>query len=240
MGAYVHIDATDGGRFAAWLATPDRSRAPALVLVQYICGVNRMMREIADEFASHGFLTLAPDLFWRQEPGVQLNDDPAHPDEAQTARALALNQGFDDEKGLDDLQTCLNWLRAQARCSGRAGVLGYCLGGRLAFLTAARSDADANVAYYGVNIRKYLSEASQIARPLLLHLAGDDQHCLADERDDIFQALTPNPNVKLFLYEGAGHQFALPGAPRYDPRAAKLADSRSLDFLKEWLVPEGF
>src|SRR3984893_3959112 len=236
MGREVIIPSHDGGRFACYLAAPPTANAPGLVLVQYICGVNRVMRRLADEFAAQGFVVAVPDLFWRQEPGIALNDDPSRPDPEHHKKALALNAGFDDAKGVADLISTLAWLRARPECSEKAGVLGYCLGGRLAYLMATRSDADCSVGYYGVNINEYLREADQIRNPLMLHIAGRDELCPPQAQREIIETLKPNPAVITHVYEGAGHAFALRGGQNFDVAAAERADVRSLEFLQQKLA----
>lgn len=236
MGMDVTIAARDGGRFGAYVAAPAQSRAPGLVLIQYICGVNRVMRVLADEFAGHGFLVAVPDLFWRQEPGVQLNNDPGQPAEAEQKRALALNAGFDDDEGVADLIATLSWLRAQPGATGKVGALGYCLGGRLAYLMAARSDADCAVGYYGVNIEGYLGEAERIRRPLMLHIAGRDELCTETARRQIGHRLAMVPGAVVHSYADAGHAFALRGGHNFNAAAATEADRRSLDFLTRHLA----
>jgi carboxymethylenebutenolidase len=236
MGRDVTIAASDGGRFGAYVAAPRESRAPGLVLIQYICGVNRMMRGLADEFAGRGFRVAVPDLFWRQEPGVQLNNDPSRPTEAEQKRALALNAGFDDDKGVADLIATLDWLRAAPGATRKVGVLGYCLGGRLAYLMAARADADCAVGYYGVNIEGHLGEAGSIGRPLMLHIADRDELCAEPARRQIADRLAAVPGAVVHNYPGAGHAFALRGGHNFNPSAAAEADRRSLDFLNRHLA----
>ena len=228
----VSIDGPDG-KFDAYLAVPSQLPAPGLVLMQYICGVNNVMRRLADEFAGHGYLVACPDLFWRQEPGVQLIQDPSKPDPAEQQRALELNAGFDDAAATADLKATLRYLRGRPDCTGRVGALGYCLGGRLAFLTTARSDADCSVSYYGVNIDGYLGEAGAISRPLMLHIAGADELCSREAHDSIVDTLAPIDCVTLHEYEGAGHAFALKGGHNYRADAAALANERSLAFLRQ-------
>jgi carboxymethylenebutenolidase len=229
------LRARDGGRFAAYIAVPKRSPAPGLLLMQYISGVNRVMRGLADRFAAAGFLVACPDLFWRQEPNVQINNDPGRPDPAEQKRALELNIGFRDDTGILDLIATLDHLRAHPRCSGKTGALGYCLGGRLAYLMAARSDIDCSIGYYGVNIHGYLLESSAIRRPLMLHMAERDELCPADTRDRIVGALQSCPYATVHVYPGARHAFALEGGPNYDAAAAELANRRSLGFLRQHL-----
>ncbi len=235
MGSYVDITAGDGGSFKAYVAAPDAGKAPGLVLMQYICGVNAVMRGLADEFAAEGYLVAVPDLFWRQEPGVELIDDPSQPDPDEQARALELNQGFDDEAAAADLQATISFLRGHGKCTGQVGALGYCLGGRMAYLTASRTDADCSVGYYGVNIDHYLGEAGNISRPLMLHIAGDDELCSAEAHDAIAGALGELAPVTLHEYDGAGHAFALAGGHNYDQSAANAANARSLEFLSRHL-----
>jgi carboxymethylenebutenolidase len=235
VGTTVSIDTDDGKAFSAYLAVPKEENAPGLVLMQYICGVNAVMRRLADEFAAEGYLVAVPDLFWRQEPDVQLNNDPANPVQAEFERSLELNNGFVDETAVDDLKSTLAFLRDHAGCSGRAGDLGYCLGGRTAFLMATRSDSDCSVGYYGVNIDQYISEEPSISSPLMLHIAADDELCTPEAHDKIVGTLSENTHVTLHEYAGAGHAFALEGGHNYNAAAAHLANERSIAFLAEHL-----
>lgn len=231
----ITIAASDGGNFGAYLATPSSGSGPGVVVIQEIFGVNQVMRDICDRLAGDGYIACSPDLFWRQEPGVQLIQDPSKPDPAEQQRALELNAGFDDVAATADLKATLGWLRGRPDCTGRVGTLGYCLGGRLAFLTAARSDADCSVGYYGVNIDRYLDEAGAIAGPLMLHIAGADELCSQEAHDAIVGTLDPLDAVTLHEYEGAGHAFALEGGHNHRADAAALADARSLAFLHQHL-----
>jgi carboxymethylenebutenolidase len=230
----VSIDGPDG-LFSAYFSMPSAKPAPGLVLMQYICGVNSVMRALADRFANEGYAVVVPDLFWRQEPNVRLMDDPTKPNPEEQKKALALNAAFDDEGAVKDLKATLAWLRTRAECNGRVGTLGYCLGGRTAYLMATRSDADCNVGYYGVALEKYLGEAPAIRKPLLLHIAGRDALSSEDARTQIMATLAPISDVKLELYPEAGHAFAhLPG-PNYRADDAQRADKLSLGFLSQHL-----
>src|SRR5690348_8296788 len=185
--ADVTIRAADGGSFSAYLATPHSAsaggtgRGSGVVLIQEIFGVNKVMRNLADGFARQGYVVLCPDLFWRQEPGIQITDQT----EAEWQKAFQLYQGFNEAKGVDDLIVALDHLRGLKDCAGKVGSVGYCLGGKLAYLMATRSNADANVGYYGVGIEKALNEAAAITKPLMLHIAGKDQFCPPEAQDQI-------------------------------------------------------
>ena len=236
MGSNVDIVASNGGDFKAYVVEPAEEKAPALVLMQYICGVNAVMRRLADDFAAKGYLVAVPDLFWRQEPGIELLNDPSKPNPQEQARALELNEGFDDEAAIADLQSTITYLRAHENCSGQVGALGYCLGSRTAYLVATRTDADCSVGYYGVNIDKYLSEANNISNPLMLHIAANDELCEPEARERIVRTLKKLSPVTLHEYEGAGHAFALVGGHNYNEAAAATANERSHEFLAHHLA----
>src|SRR5690349_23704275 len=128
-GQDVRIKSSPDGEFAAYLATPASGRGPGLVVIQEIFGVNKVMRQIADSFAARGYFALAPDLFWRLEPGVQLTDKT----DAEWQHAFGLMQKFDVDTGAKDIQACISYLRGLEGCSGKISAVGYCLGGLLAY-----------------------------------------------------------------------------------------------------------
>jgi carboxymethylenebutenolidase len=225
------IRAADGGSFSGYLATPKSGKGPGILVIQEIFGVNKVMRDIADGFAAQGYAALCPDLFWRQEPGIQITDKT----EAEWARAFQLYQGFDEAKGVDDLKATLAHLRTLPACTGKVGAVGYCLGGKLAYLMATRSDAECSVGYYGVGIDKALGEAGKIARPLMLHIAEQDQFCPPEAQQAIKAALGRNPNVTIHSYPGVDHAFARSGGEHYDKAAAESANKRTAEFFKQHL-----
>ncbi len=227
----VTIRASDGGSFGAYLATPKSGKGPGIVLIQEIFGVNKVMRDLADGFAAQGYTVICPDLFWRQEPGIQITDKT----EAEWKRAFQLFQGFNVDKGVDDLKATLATLRKHPACSGKVGSVGYCLGGKLAYLMATRSDADANVGYYGVGIQDLLGEAKGIKKPLLLHVAEKDQFVPPEAQAKVKAALTGNPLVTIHSYAGIDHAFARVGGQHYDKAAADLANQRTSTFFKQHL-----
>jgi carboxymethylenebutenolidase len=227
--ADVTIRATDGGSFSAYLAAPKSGKGPGIVLIQEIFGVNKVMRDLADGFAAQGYAVMCPDLFWRQEPGVQITDKS----EAEWKKAFALMQGFNTDKGVDDLKSTLATLRKHQASTGKVGSIGYCLGGKLAYLMATRSDSDANVSYYGVGLADLVSEAKSIKKPLLLHIAEKDQFVPPEAQAKVKDALKGNKLVSIYNYPGADHAFARVGGQHYDKKSADLANQRTAEFLKK-------
>jgi carboxymethylenebutenolidase len=228
--AYVEIAALDGeGRFKAWLAEPEGTPRGAIVVIQEIFGVNEGIGRKADHWASLGYVGIAPDLFWRLEPGIEL--DPDVPDEFQ--QALGLMQRFDQDKGIADIEATIRDSRARLPEGGKVGAVGYCLGGRLAFMTSARTDVDASVAYYGVGLEGLLGEKHAIARPLMLHIAGADHFVTPDKQKAIHEGLDDHPKVTIHDYPGQDHGFAAEMGKRRSANAALLADSRTEAFLAE-------
>ncbi|PWC36322.1 dienelactone hydrolase family protein [Azospirillum sp. TSO35-2] len=227
----VMIDAADGGRFSAYVAKPAVKPGGGLVVIQEIFGVNAVMRELCDWYASQGFLAVCPDLFWRQQPGVQLTDKS----QEEWNQAFALMNGLDQDQAVEDLKATLAWLRAQDDCTGKAGSVGYCLGGRLAFLMATRSDAEANVGYYGVGLDGLLGEAGAITAPLLLHIAENDKFSSPDKREALLAGVAGNRWVTAKVYPGMDHAFARPGGEHYDEDAADEANRLTVEFFRTHL-----
>ncbi|NUB15157.1 dienelactone hydrolase family protein [Azospirillum brasilense] len=228
----ISIPAGDGGSFSAYVAKPaGGGPAPGLVVIQEIFGVNQVMRDLCDGFAAQGWLAVCPDLFWRQEPGVQITDKT----QEEWNRAFALMNGMDQDKAVDDLKATLAWLRQNPDCTGKAGSVGYCLGGRLAYMMAARSDSDANVSYYGVGLDGLTGEAASITKPLLMHIAEKDQFVPAEAREKVLAAVKGNPNVTAHVYPGVDHAFARAGGAHFDAEAAELANGRTAAFFKQHL-----
>lgn len=232
--SYLTVHGPDGD-FDAYLATPPQGRGPGLVLLQYICGVNQVMRDLADGFAAQGYVVVVPDLYWRQGRRIALIDQPSAPTPAEQARALELNQSFDDKAATGDMRATLAALRQHPACDGRAGALGYCLGGRLAYLMATRTDTDCAVGYYAVNLQNYLPEAQQIRRPLMLHMAAQDMLVPPEVRQRICEGLQGVAGVDIRVYEGVNHAFALVGGPNHHPATAARANEASAQFLAQHL-----
>lgn len=229
----IRIAAADGsGSFDAYLSLPASGQGPGLVLAQEIFGVNDTMRRTADHFAEEGYVVLVPDLFWRQQPGVQLGYT-----QEDFQRAFGLYQGFDETRGVHDLQDAISALRGRPEVSGGVGVVGWCLGGKLAYLAACRTDCDAAVGYYGVGIEAALDEANRIHVPLALHIAELDKFCPPEARAQIVGALHGRPGVQLHVYAGCDHAFARLGGDHYVRTAAQLAHERTIGALKPAIGP---
>ena len=227
-GQTITIGGKDGN-FSGYLASPASGAGPGIVVIQEIFGINKVMRDIADGLAARGFLALAPDLFWRLQPGVELTDQT----DAEWQQAFDLMNRFDKDKGVEDIQATINQLRPMT--NGKVGAVGYCLGGLLAYLAAARTDSDASVGYYGVSIQDRLGEAAQIAHPLMLHIAEADEYTPAAAREKIVAGLKDNPNVTLHCYPGMNHAFARVGGKHYDKACADLANGRTATFFRQHL-----
>jgi carboxymethylenebutenolidase len=229
--ADVLIQGRDGF-FNGYRAPVRSGKGPGIVLIQEIFGVNRVMRDIADWLAGEGYTVVCPDLFWRQEPGIQLNEYT----QAEWDKAFALYKGFDEAKGVEDIQATIDFLRKDPACNGRVGAIGYCLGGKLAYLAATRTSVDAAVGYYGVGIANNLNEAGNIKKPLLLHVAMGDKFVPPPEQEQMHRALDAHSRVSIFDYAGVDHAFARKGGEHYNQAAAEQANSRTLAFLKRHLV----
>ena len=215
------------GTFNAYVARPASMPAPAVIVIQEIYGVNAVMRTVADRLAAAGFLAVAPDLFWRIEPGIDLTDQT----EAGNARAFELFGLYDVDVGVKDIAATIDAVRALPDCTGKVGAVGYCLGGKLAFLTATRTDSDASIGYYAVGMESLVGEAEKLAHPLMLHVAEEDRFVPKTAQTIVEQGLGNHPQVTLHTYPGRDHAFARPGGMHYDAADAALADRRSLDFL---------
>ncbi|HEY2177737.1 MAG TPA: dienelactone hydrolase family protein [Caulobacteraceae bacterium] len=231
MGETTTITAA-GGHFTAYVARPEARKAPAVVVIQEIFGVNQVMRDLTDAYAAAGYLAICPDLFWRIEPGIDITDKS----EAEWKRAFELFNAFDVDQGVKDLGATIAHARGDRGCSGPVGSVGYCLGGLLAFLTATRTDVDAAVGYYGVGIDARLREADTLVTPLLLHIAEEDQYVSKAAQAAILAALKNRSNAELFTYPGRDHAFARPGGDHYDAADAERAQSRTLSFFRGHLV----
>jgi carboxymethylenebutenolidase len=230
MGETITITMADG-TFSAYLARPAAAPAPAVVVLHEVFGVNCDMRATCDELAERGFLAICPDLFWRQEPGVELSQWT----EAEWNKGLALYKAYDYDKGLSDIADTLKAARKLDGASGKAGVIGFCLGGLLTFLTAAGGHADVAAAYYPGRAEKHLDQADAVSIPMLMHLGEEDEFISKDAQQQIKEGFACNGDVKIYSYPGCSHAFARHTGVHYDPGAATIANNRTWAFLAEHL-----
>ena len=231
--AEIRIKAADGsGDFMAYVARPKQTPAGIVVMIQEIFGVNRTMRELSDWVAEMGYIGVSPDLFWRQQPGVQLDPDAG---QGEWDRAFALMNGLNQDKAVEDLQAAVTAARKMGGANGKAATVGFCLGGRLAYMMATRSDADCNVSYYGVGLDGLLGEAGNIKAPLMLHIAGKDKFVPPEAQKKVVEGLRGNQKVEAHVYPWADHAFSRRGGHSYDARAATIADGRSAELLSHVL-----
>jgi carboxymethylenebutenolidase len=217
------------GSFGAWLAEPEGIPRGAIIVIQEIFGVNEGIRRKCDHWAGLGYVGIAPDLFWRLEAGIEL--DPDVPAEFQ--QALGFMQRCNQDKAIADIEATIHAARARLPEGGRVGCAGYCLGGRLAFMTATRTDIDASVCYYGVGLEGLMGERHAIARPLMLHIPGADHFVTPDKQKLIHEGLDDHPKVTIRDYPGEDHGFATESGKRRSEAAARLADSRTEAFFEE-------
>lgn len=217
-------------KFKAYVARPAGTTRAAIVVIQEIFGVNAGIRRKCDKLAEDGYLAVAPDLFWRLEPGIELDPDV----EPEFQRALDLMGKFNQDKGIRDIEATIDFLRSEEGVK-KVGAVGYCLGGRLAYMTAARTDSDATVGYYGVGIDELLREKHAIAHPLMLHIPTEDGFVDKDTQKAMHGGLDDHPKVTLHDYEGLDHGFATEFGDRRSDKGAELADKRTADFFAEHL-----
>ncbi|MGD9814329.1 MAG: dienelactone hydrolase family protein [Hyphomonadaceae bacterium] len=224
MGEWVEIAGPDDA-FKAYVARPDGAPKAAVVAVQEIFGVNRVMRGKADWLAREGFLAVAPDLFWRIKPGIDLTDQT----DAEWQEAFGYMNALDKNASVKDVAATLAWARAQG--VRKAGIMGYCMGGYIAFLAACRTDTDATVAYHGGGIHTALGEAGGIKKPLMLHNPMKDSFIPVEALNTIRETLAGNPLVTVHEYAEQDHAFTREGGKHYDADATKLADARTIAFF---------
>lgn len=222
------VTAGDGGKFDCFVEKPSKTATASVIIIQEIFGITSWLKSTAEWYASNGYVAIVPDLFWRLEPGLNLNDR----NEKDLQKAFKYYGEFDKDKGIDDLKHVLKEVRAANFGNGKVGCSGYCLGGLMTYLMSCRSDVDAAVAYYGGGTDEFLGEGAQIKKPLLMHFAEDDHFITKDKQDKIKNQLGSNPLVTIHTYPQTDHAFCRVGGENYNMKAAELANGRTLDFFK--------
>ena len=236
MGDMTQIKALDeDALFAAYLARPAGTAKAAIIVIPEIFGVNPGIRQKCDKLAADGYLAIAPDIFWRFAPGVQLNPDV----EAELQEAFGYFGQYDADDGVKDIEAAIHAIRGGTLGGepvAMVGCVGYCLGGKLAYMAAARTDISASVGYYGVGINEMIGEANAIANPLMLHIPTADGFVDAEAQAAMHAGLDDHAKVTLHDYEDLDHGFATETGDRRDEEGATLADSRTAAFFGEWLA----
>ncbi|MGB5075953.1 MAG: dienelactone hydrolase family protein [Sphingorhabdus sp.] len=231
MGEFIKISALgEDALFPAYMAVPAKTAKAAIIVIPEIFGVNAGIRQKCDKLAAEGYLAVAPDIFWRFAPGVQLNPDV----ETELQEAFGYFGQYDPNDGVKDIEATIHAIRSGL--SGldpieKVGCVGYCLGGRLAYMAATRTDVSASVGYYGVMIDQMLNESHAIAKPLMLHIPTADHFVGPEAQAAIHATLDAHPKVTLHDYEGLDHGFAAEMGDRRDQQGAQIADSRTAEFL---------
>jgi carboxymethylenebutenolidase len=230
MNDYITVGVPEGS-FRAYVARPEAEIAPAIVVLQEVFGVNSDMRAACDELAAAGFIAIAPDLFWRNEPGLDLS----HWTEAEWKKGLSLYENYNLDSGVHDVAATIALARSLSGASGRVGLMGFCLGGLMTFLTTAREKVDAAVSYYGGATENHLSEANAIKAPMLLHIGEEDEFISKEAQAEISAAVANNNLVTVYHYPDCHHAFARHTGTHFDPDAAGLANERTRNFFKRVL-----
>jgi carboxymethylenebutenolidase len=231
MTDHIFVKAKDG-EFSAYIARPKTTPAPAVIVLQELFGVNADIRKHCDELAEQGFLAVAPDLFWRQEPGIDLSVTS----EADWQHGLRLYSAYNRDSGAKDVADTVNTVRKLPECSGEVALLGYCLGALMVYLAAVRCHGvDAAIAYHGGDTEKYLGEVDGLNTPLLMHLAEEDEFISKPAQAAIKAALAGKPNATVYSYPGQNHAFSRHGGAHYNAEAATLAHERTYAFLNRQL-----
>src|SRR5271168_3361 len=231
MMDHINVEG-QGNTFSAYIARPKTSPTSAVVVLQELFGVNADIRKHCDALAEEGFLAVAPDLFWRQESGVDLTVTS----EADWQHGLRLYSAYDRDAGVKDVEDTVDAVRNLPECNGKVAILGYCLGAMMVFLTAVRFHGlDAAVAYHGADTEKYLGEVDNLRAPLLMHLGEEDEFISKAAQAQIKAALAGKPKATVYSYPGQHHAFARHKGAHYDPAAATLANGRTTEFLHRQL-----
>ena len=226
-GQQIKISASDGGEFDAYLALPTEASAPGIVMLHEIFGVTDWVRETADFFADHGFCVVAPDMFWRLEP----NFEGDHNDPTQTEQGRKYKEMINHDKAVDDIAEVILRLKSMPQCNGKIGVTGFCTGGTLAYLAAARLNPDAAAVYYGTQIHEFLDEGKYITCPAIFHAGDADDRVPEDLPGMLRAAFAGMPNMVVHIYE-AGHAFAHTGRPDlYVDAASQQAHARTFELF---------
>ena len=227
MSETVRIATLDGkATFPAYVARPAGTPRAAIIVIQEVFGVDPGVRKKADDYAAKGYLAVAPEVFWRQAEGISLDSDVP----AEFQQAIAHMMAHDFDLGIQDVEAVIHWVRREQGVA-KVGLVGFCMGGKVAYQAAARTDIDATVGYYGVGIDQMLGESHAIAKPLMLHVPMADGFVPPASQKAMHDGLDDNPHVTIHDYPGLDHGFAAEHGMRRNEAGAKLADERTDTFF---------
>ena len=223
---WIDIKASDGGSFKGYLSLPPSGKGPGIVLIQEIWGVNKHIRAVADQYAMDGYVVIAPDVFWRMQPMLDLGYG-----KEDSEKAFGFIKQIDFRKATADMVSTVQALRALPECTGKVGSVGFCMGGYLSYMSAAYAGVDAAVCYYGGGIHNQLGEVPKIKCPIMLHYAEKDHFIPMEAVESVKKAFAGSSNARIDVYPGVDHGFNCWERPSYDQTSAALAHGRSLAFL---------
>jgi carboxymethylenebutenolidase len=225
----------DGGQMPAFVAMPASGRGPGIVVLQEIFGITDYIKQRTRDLAALGYVAMAPQLYWRLGPDVELPENT----QEGLQQAFGYMQRMDEAQAVDDAAAALEHLRRMSATAGRAGTLGFCLGGRLAYRLAVASDPDAIVSYYGSGIGQLLDSADQVRAPILFQFGEADQYLPLDESRRIGSTFGSRPDAEVHTHAGAGHAFDNPSPMFHHAEASRAAWPQTADFLRRYLPPSG-
>ncbi len=226
----IDIPTSAGSGYTGYFAMPAAEKAGGIVLIQEIFGVNSHIRQVADLYADAGYFVLAPDVFWRVQPHVELGYTPEDIQEG-----IQLAGKLKPEQTMADMADAAKFLRQLPESNGKLAAVGYCFGGRTTYEMAANKLIDAAVSYYGGGIDQQLDKASNISCPIMMHFGEKDAHIPVSSVQKIQEALQGKPNVSIYVYKGADHGFNCDQRGSYDRQSAMLAFGRSMVMLNKFL-----
>lgn len=231
MTTNTTIPTLDGAdAMPAYVARPSGTPRGAIIVIQEVFGVNPGIVKKVDDWAARGYLAVAHDVFWRQKPGLSLDSDI--PEQFQEAVGYMMKHDFD--LGIQDVEAVIHWIRRDQGVA-KVGLVGFCMGGKVAYMAATRTDVDASVGYYGVGIDQMLNESHAIAKALLLHVPTADGFVPPEAQSKMHEGLDGNPHVTIYDYEGLDHGFAAEHGVRRNEEAAQLADKRTEEFFAQYV-----
>ena len=228
--SWIDIESACGGSFGAYVSLPPAGFGPGLLVIQEIFGVNDHIKNICDQYALDGFVAVAPDVFWRQDPRVELSYDPMG-----ITRGLQLFDGLNIDIVAADLQRAVEAIRHIPSCTGKVGAIGFCMGGLLAFVSAARAGVESSVIYYGTRLDHYLELVQDITCPLLFHFAGKDEHISAQTVRKVKMSLGGKDNCRVIVHKNSSHGFNCWDRDSWNQSTAATARGQSLVHLMETL-----